>query len=96
MKKTTVLSLFLLLFLVKFANVVAQNKKPLYKFPFGLQAYTYRNSFPEGVAATLDTIKSLGITELEGGNPQGMTTTEFKALCDERDIKIVGTGGDYQ
>jgi len=96
MKKTTVLPLVLLLLLVEFANVLAQNKKPLYTFPFGLQAYTYRNSFPKGVAATLDTIKSLGITELEGGPPTGMTNAAFKDLCTERGIKIVGIGGNYE
>ena len=49
------------------AGVVAQaNKKPLYTAAFGVQAYTFRRSFPIDVAKTLDTIKMMGFTEIEG------------------------------
>jgi hypothetical protein len=44
-----------------------KNKKPLYTAALGIAPYTYRRSFPNGVAATLDTIKNLGFTEIEGG-----------------------------
>ncbi|MCX6217023.1 TIM barrel protein [Spirosoma sp.] len=75
---------------------VAQKGKPLYTFPVGVQAYTYRASFPKDVIATLDTIKALGITEMEGGAPKGFTEAEFKKLCDERGIKIPATGMGYE
>ncbi|GAB4022911.1 sugar phosphate isomerase/epimerase family protein [Spirosoma koreense] len=75
---------------------VAQSGKPLYTFPIGVQAYTYRNSFPKDVAATLDTIKALGITEMEGGAPKGMTPEAFKKMCDQRGIKIPATGDGYE
>jgi sugar phosphate isomerase/epimerase len=87
------------LFTAAFLNtetVLAQSKKPLYTFPMGIQAYTYRNSFPKGVAATLDTIQSLGITELEGGNPEGTTPEEFRKMVDERNIRIPSIGAGYQ
>lgn len=74
----------------------AQKGKPLYTFPIGVQAYTYRASFPKSVVATLDTIKALGITEMEGGAPKGMTPEEFKKMCDERGIKIPATGDGYE
>lgn len=74
----------------------AQKGKSLYSFPIGVQAYTYRNSFPKDVAATLDTIKALGITEMEAGVPKGMTPEEFKKMCDARGIKIPSTGGGYE
>jgi sugar phosphate isomerase/epimerase len=48
------------------------------------------------VVATLDTIKSLGITEMEGGTPKGVTTEEFKKLLKERNISIPGTGAGYE
>ena len=74
-------------------NLLAQ--KPLYSFEIGVQAYTYRNWFPENCAATLDTIQKLGITEMEGGTIKGVSPEQFRKMCDERNIKIVGTGGDY-
>jgi sugar phosphate isomerase/epimerase len=67
----------------------------LYKAKFGVQTYSFRNSFPKGVAATLDTIKSFGITELEGNAPGNMTPQEFRKLCDERGLTIPSTGCGY-
>lgn len=61
-----------------------------------MQAYTYRASFPKGIAATLDTLKALGITELEGGAQKGTTPEEFRKMCEERGIKIPATGGGYE
>lgn len=92
--KTTTLFICLLCF----ATVSFGQKKgtPLYKAAFGVQSYTFRNSFPKGVLATLDTIKALGFTELEGGAPRGMTPQEFRKACDERGIKIPATGGGYE
>lgn len=75
---------------------VAQKGKPLYTFPVGVESYTYRASFPKDVVATLDTIKALGITDMEAGAPKGMTEAEFKKLCDERGINISSTGSGYE
>src|SRR5262245_3099735 len=74
----------------------AQKKtKPLYTAPLGVQGYTFRKSFPNGIAETLDTIKMLGITELEGGGGK-MPPEEFKKLCDERGISIPSSGAPYE
>src|SRR5688500_19336776 len=70
-------------------------KKPLYTAPLGVQAYTFRHSFPKDVAATLDTIKMMGFTEIEGGGGR-MAPEEFKKLCNERGISIPGTGAGYE
>lgn len=93
MKKIFFYSLLSLVFI---QEVNAQKKKPLYTFPFAVQAYTYRNSFPKDVAGTLDIIKSLGITELEGGGAKGVTLEEFKKMCDDRGISIPSTGAGYE
>lgn len=77
-------------------TVSAQSRKSLYSFPLGVESYTYRKSFPVNVVATLDTIKMLGFTELEGGAPRGMTPEEFKKLLDERGIKVPSTGAGYE
>ena len=77
------------------ANVVAQaNKKPLYTAAFGVQAYTFRRSFPIDVAKTLDTIKMMGFTEIEGSGGN-VSPEEFKKLCNERGISIPSTGAGY-
>lgn len=91
-------SVFLLglLSLVWVSDALAQRKKPLYDFPLGVQAYTYRNSFPKGVAATLDTIKALGITEMETGGARGVSLEEYKKMCTERGISIPSTGASYE
>jgi sugar phosphate isomerase/epimerase len=77
-------------------NAIAQkNNKALYTAPFGVQAYTFRKSFPIDVAKTLDTIKMMGFTEIEGGGGR-ITPQEFKKLCDERGISIPSTGAGYE
>jgi sugar phosphate isomerase/epimerase len=85
----------LILLITDIGSALAQKGKPLYTFPFGVQAYTFRKSFPNGIAATLDTIKSMGITEIEGGGGQ-MPPEEFKKLCNERGISIPSTGTSYE
>jgi sugar phosphate isomerase/epimerase len=72
-----------------------QSKKPLFTSPIGVQAYTYRNSFPINAAAVLDTIKSLGITEMEGPNPKNVSPEDFKKMLAERGIKMTSIGLDY-
>jgi sugar phosphate isomerase/epimerase len=90
MKKLT----FILILLAS-AQCFAQNKKPLFTYPLGVQSYTYRASFPNGVAAVLDSVKALGITSMEGPNPSNITPEEFKALLVERGIKMPSIGLDY-
>jgi len=71
------------------------SQQPLYTAPLGVEGYTYRKSFPIDVAKTLDTIKMLGFTELEGGG--GRTPlAEFRKMCDERGIRIPSIGADYK
>jgi len=77
------------------STAFAQSKKPLFTAPIGIEAYTYRNSFPINIAATLDTIKSLGITEMEGPNPKNVSPEDFKKMLAERGIKMTSIGLDY-
>jgi sugar phosphate isomerase/epimerase len=74
---------------------VFSQEKPLYSEPLGIEAYTYRKSWPKGVEQTLDTIKMLGFTELEGGGGR-MPPQEFRKLCDARGISIPSIGADYK
>ncbi len=76
-------------------DVMAQGK-PLYKEPFGVQAYTFRRSLPFNPVAVLDTMKNWGITLLEGGGARGMSLRDFRKLCEDRGITIPSTGASYE
>lgn len=76
-------------------SAFAQSRKSVYTFPLGVESYTYRAWFPKDITATLDTIKALGFTEMEGGAPKGMTPEEFRKQCNDRGIKITATGAGY-
>jgi sugar phosphate isomerase/epimerase len=88
-------SALVLLTLIASTFCFAQKSKPLFTYPLGVQSYTYRASFPNSIVATLDTIKALGITEMEGPNPKNISPEEFKKLLDERNIKMPSIGLDY-
>ena len=94
-KKYIAFAVLVAVFLSDYGAAIAQNSKPLYKAAFGVAPYTFRKSFPNGVAATLDTIQRMGFTEIEGGGGR-MAPEEFKKLCDERGISIPSTGAGYE
>ena len=71
------------------------NAQKLYNFPFGAQAYTFRNHFPKNVAQTLDVIQKMGITELETSGAKGVSDEEYKKMCDARGIKVPSIGAGY-
>ena len=90
MRNNFILSLLVMFILC--SDSIAQ--KPLYTAPFGVQTYTFRRSIGVDPAKVLDTIKSMGITEIEGGSGR-MHPSDFKKLCDERGISIPSTGAGY-
>lgn len=96
MKKLFCLLLLLAGVFSNAGELFAQSGKPLYTFPIGVQTYTYRNSFPNGVEATLDTIQALGVKEIEGNAPKGVTPEEFRKMVEERGMKIISTGAGYE
>jgi sugar phosphate isomerase/epimerase len=85
---------FLSAFLFVSGSAFAQTGKPLYTAPLGVEAYTFRKSFPVSVTKTLDTIKMLGFTEMESGS-EGIAPETFRKLCDERGIYITSLGVAY-
>jgi sugar phosphate isomerase/epimerase len=59
--------------------------------------YSFRNVIPEkGVEATLDMIRDMGITEIEGGVPGDLSPEEYRQMCEERGIRIPSTGTGYE
>lgn len=61
----------------------------------GLELYSFRNQFAKDVPGTLDLIKNMGFTVVEGGGSYGMPLAEFAAALKERGISVVSIGADY-
>lgn len=96
MKNSVIMITLMVAMVFMDSAVFAQKKKkPLFTAPLGVQAYTFRHSFPKDVAATLDTIKMMGFTEIEGGGGS-MAPEEFRKMCEERGISIPSTGAGYE
>jgi sugar phosphate isomerase/epimerase len=96
MKKFTVLLLIIMFSLPVLSILNAQNNNGLFTGEIGVQMYTFRNITPEiGIEATLDKIREMGITEIEGGVPVGYTPEEFRIMCEQRGISIPSTGAGY-
>ncbi|MDO1446919.1 sugar phosphate isomerase/epimerase [Rhodocytophaga aerolata] len=74
---------------------VAQKGKKAFSAEIGMVSYTYRHSFQKDVAKTLDTIKTLGITDMEFSNLFGKTAQELRQLLDERKMKCSSFGVSY-
>jgi sugar phosphate isomerase/epimerase len=77
-------------------NIFAQVGKPLFPQVPGLVSYTHRKSFEKDVPATLDTIKALGVTDMEFSNLFGQTPEALRKLLDERNIKCSSLGVSYE
>ena len=96
MKKNLInLSIFLLC-IATFQETIAQKSKKLFNYPFGVQAYTFRNHFPNSVEGTLDKIQKMGITEIETSGAKGVSDEEYKKLCTARGIAIPSIGAGYE
>jgi sugar phosphate isomerase/epimerase len=61
----------------------------------GVVSYTYRHSFQKDVPSTLDTIKKLGVTNIEFSNLFGKTATELRKLLDDRGMRCTSFGVSY-
>jgi sugar phosphate isomerase/epimerase len=77
------------------AAKVAQQTGTLFTAPIGIQAYTYRASFSARPEAVLDSVKALGITQMEGPNPKGVDIYKFRQMLDKRGISMPSIGVDY-
>ncbi|WP_159470007.1 sugar phosphate isomerase/epimerase [Dyadobacter sp. 3J3] len=76
-------------------SAFAQKGKPLFPEQPGMVSYTFRKSLSKDAAATLDTLKSLGIKDMEFSSLFGKTAAELRTLLDERGIKASSFGVGY-
>lgn len=61
----------------------------------GVQLYSFRKQFETDVPGTLDKIKAMGITKLEGGSSYGLSIAEFSKMLESRKMKVVSIGADF-
>ncbi len=88
-------TLLIFLHLIIFFNASAQRFGKTLKQTPGVVSYTFRNSFQKDVAATLDTIKGMGITNVEFSNLFGKTSGEIRKFLDERGMRCTSLGVSY-
>jgi hypothetical protein len=81
----------LLLFSCLFLQVLYASSQDI-----GVQLYSFRNQFKNDIPGTLDAIKNMGITKLEGGDSYGLSHGEFKKMLDDRKMKVISVGGDFE
>jgi sugar phosphate isomerase/epimerase len=74
---------------------IKPGEKRLFPKKPGLVSYTHRTSFEKNVSATLDTIQSLGITDMEFSNLFGETPENLRKMLDERGIECSSFGVGY-
>jgi sugar phosphate isomerase/epimerase len=74
----------------------AQKGKQLFPEMPGMVSYTFRTSLSKDAAATLDTLKALGIKDMEFSSLFGKKAAELRALLDERGIKCSSFGVSYE
>ena len=68
---------------------------PLFPEAPGMVSYTYRDQFKNDVPGTLDTIKALGIRDMEFSNLFGKTAAELRQMLDARDMFCSSFGVSY-
>ncbi|MFN8255661.1 MAG: TIM barrel protein [Bacteroidales bacterium] len=86
-----------LLFLMVVLAKIILNAQETLLFPQtpGMVSYTYRSSFSKDVAATLDSIKALGITDMEFSNLFGKKASEIRKMLDDRGMFCSSFGVSY-
>jgi sugar phosphate isomerase/epimerase len=71
--------------------------EPLFTGEIGVQMYSFRNVIPElGLEAVLDVIRDMGLTEIEGGPPGGMSPEDFRRMVEARGLRIPSTGAGFE
>ena len=75
--------------------LLAQKGKMLFPETPGMVSYTYRSSFSKDAAATLDTLKGLGIKDMEFSSLFGKTAADLRKLLDDRGMHCSSFGVSY-
>jgi sugar phosphate isomerase/epimerase len=84
-----------LLTLLSVGFVHAQTTKALFPEMPGMASYTFRDSFQKDVEATLDTLKEMGIKDIEFSSLYKKTTAEIRKMLDERGMYCSSFSANY-
>lgn len=84
-----------LLAVLTFQSTLAQRFGKALKDTPGVVSYTFRRSFQKDIPATLDTIKRLGVTNIEFSNLFGKTAADIRKALDERGMRCTSFGVSY-
>ena len=88
------LTIILIIFSYRRFSYAQSFGKTLKETP-GIVSYTYRKSFEKDVAATLDTIKRMGITNIEFSNLVQKDSQRNQKMLDERGMRCTSFGVSY-
>ncbi len=69
---------------IGFETLQGQKNDTSFHNKLGIVSITYKNSFKDNFALTLDTIKNLGIKDIEFSNLFGQSPSEIRKMLDER------------
>jgi sugar phosphate isomerase/epimerase len=89
-------SCFLLLTAVVATATYAEDAVGRFRSHLGLQLYSLRDHYKEGVGLTLDRIKNWQVTEVETAGTANLPVREFVALLHERGLKPVSAHIGYE
>jgi sugar phosphate isomerase/epimerase len=68
---------------------------PSFKGPLGLQMYSLRFHTQSNAMDRIEKARELGFRAIEGGAPMRMPAAEFLKGLEQRGMKLVSTGADY-
>jgi sugar phosphate isomerase/epimerase len=85
-----------LLWLMLATAAVCLQAKPLFPQTPGMVSYTYREQLQKDMPGTLDTIRALGIQDMEFSNLFGKTAAEIRQMLDARGMVCSSFGVSYE
>lgn len=85
----------ILIFLLLAIGTLSSQSKPLFPQTPGMVSYTFRKSFQIDVALTLDTLKAMGIKDMEFSNLFGKKASEIRKMLDDRGMFCSSFGVGY-
>lgn len=77
------------------AGITNAQDRPLFPQTPGMVSFTYRNSFSKDIAATLDSIKNMGIKDMEFSNLFKQSASDIRKMLDERGMICSSFGVSY-
>lgn len=88
------IQIFIIL-LLGVGSLSAQKSKPLFPQTPGMVSFTFRKSFQIDVALTLDTLKTMGIKDMEFSNLFGKKAIDIRKMLDDRGMFCSSYGVGY-